>query len=478
MEPDFLVVLNLLPFKGNCRAFIFNLSQSFAINYEWSFPNEAGPHGSKVKHALTDARHFLFLQGPHGPFFYELSRLLQAAGHKVCRIGINRGDRHYWPDRATYEAYLGEMDDWETHLSDYLDRHSITDVVVYGDTRPIHDTAKALARARGIRIHCFEEGYLRPYWITYERDGANGNSRLMDLSMAEISALIDQPDAAQPEAPAQWGAIWRHIFYGSIYHANILFRNASYPNFKSHRAEGVFQEWMLHCKRLLVHPFGLIQRRWSTAQLMRLGAPYHVALLQLGHDASVQDHSPMRSMEEFIDATVAGFAVGAPGHHQLVFKAHPLEDGREPVQQLVEAAASDHGISDRVWFIQGGKLGPLLDRASSAITVNSTAGQQALWRGLPLKAFGRAVYSRPEFVSDQPLADFFAKPTMPDQGAYRLYRQFLLETSQVGGGYYSADGRRIAKRRVVDLMLSDCDIYDIDGRKKVTPAAKLSVVSG
>ena len=28
--------------------------------------------------------------------------------------------------------------------------------------------AIALARARGITVHVFEEGYLRPYWVTYD----------------------------------------------------------------------------------------------------------------------------------------------------------------------------------------------------------------------------------------------------------------------------------------------------------------------
>jgi len=427
---------------------------------------------------LADHRNFLFLQGPHGPFFYELSRLLLTAGHEVCRIGINRGDAYYWPDLDRYHAFRGPMEDWRDYLSAFLDENDVTDIVVYGDTRMLHGVAKALARERGLRIHCFEEGYLRPYWITYERDGANGNSKLMDLDMETIAARIDNPDAVQPEAPAQWGAMWRHIFFGSIYHANILFRNGAYPGFKSHREEGVFEEWMLHCKRLLAYPFGLLQRRWTTGRVMRLGAPYHVALLQLGHDASVQDHSSVASMADFIEITVRGFARGAPGHHHLVFKAHPLEDGREPVAQLVRMAALAHGIKDRVWFIPGGKLGPLLDRAGSAVTVNSTAGQQALWRGLPLKALGRAVYARPEFVSDQTLEAFFANPKLPDAGAYRLYRQFLLETSQIGGGYYSASGRRVARRRVIDLMLSDSDIYDIGRRKKVTQQAKLSVVSG
>jgi capsular polysaccharide export protein len=92
--------------------------------------------------------------------------------------------------------------------------------------------------------------------------------------------------------------------------------------------------------------------------------------------------------------------------------------------------------------------------------VNSTAAQQALWRGLPLKVFGAAVYAKPEFVSTQSLPDFFAAPTRPDSRAYRDYRHYLLETSQIPGGFYSARGRRQVLRQVVDMMLMADDPYD------------------
>jgi capsular polysaccharide export protein len=92
--------------------------------------------------------------------------------------------------------------------------------------------------------------------------------------------------------------------------------------------------------------------------------------------------------------------------------------------------------------------------------VNSTAGQQVLWRGLPLRTFGAAVYAKPEFVSDQPLPAFFAAPTRPDLRAYRDFRRYLLETSQVPGGFYSARGRRELLRQVTDMMLSPDDPYD------------------
>ena len=124
----------------------------------------------------------------------------------------------------------------------------------------------------------------------------------------------------------------------------------------------------------------------------------------------------------------------------------------------------------------GGKLAQLLNHTRSVVTVNSTAAQQALWRGLPLKVFGRAVYAKPEFVSTQSLPEFFTQPTRPDSRAYRDYRHYLLETSQVPGGFYSARGRRQLLRQVVDMMLAEHDPYDALSKGTAAPRQQLHVV--
>ena len=182
-------------------------------------------------------------------------------------------------------------------------------------------------------------------------------------------------------------------------------------------------------------------------------------------------------MTEFLALVVEGFARGAAPHHHIVFKAHPLEDGRTAIARELRRLAHLHGVKGRVHFVRGGKLAALLNHARSAITVNSTAAQQVLWRGLPLKTFGAAVYAKPEFVSTQSLPDFFALPTRPDSRAYRDYRHYLLETSQIAGGFYSARGRRELLRQVVDMMLQAEDPYDALTTGKAAPRQQLRLVN-
>jgi len=424
-----------------------------------------------------DHRVFLFLQGPHGPFFNRLGKMLGLAGATVWRVGFNAGDRAFWSRKDSYIAFRAKPADWPATFVDLLATKGVTDVVLYGDTRPIHAIAVAQAKARGITVHVFEEGYMRPYWVTYERDGSNGNSRLMNMTIAQMQTALAHSDTEAPLPPGHWGDMRQHIFYGALYHWFVMFRNRDYRDFQPHRSLPVTKEFQLYVKRLLLMPALAADRLIATRRIRLGGFSYHLALLQLEHDSAFQMHSPFETMSDFLELVIDGFAKGAPQHHHLVVKAHPLEDGRVPLRRDLKRLARQFGVADRVHYVRGGKLAQLLNDARSAVTVNSTAGQQVLWRGIPLKVFGSAVYAQPEFVSNQPLPEFFAGPSRPDNGAYKDYRRYLLETSQIPGGFYSARGRRQLLRHVVDVMLAPEDPYQALEMRTAAPRQQLRVVT-
>jgi capsular polysaccharide export protein len=424
-----------------------------------------------------DGRRFLLLQGPHGPFFHQLGQMLRRTGAQVWRVGFNRGDRAFWPDAQSFIPYRGRPEDWPEAVAGLLACHQITDIVLYGDTRPVHSAAIRAARTAGARVHVFEEGYLRPHWVTYERDGANGHSRLMQMTVADMQAALAKAEMDQPEAPARWGDMRQHIFWGALYHWFVLAGFWDFRNFRPHRDLTVWQEFLLYCRRLVLLPVHRWDRMLAEYRIRNGGFPYHLVLLQLEHDASFRMHSPFATMAEFMEVVIAGFAQGAAPHHHLVFKAHPLEDGRAPIARDMRQIAARLGVGDRVHLVRGGKLAQLLNHARSAVTVNSTAGQQVLWRGMPLKTFGTAVYAKPEFVSAQSLPEFFARPRRPDARAYRDYRHYLLETSQITGGFYSARGRRELLRQVVDMILAPEDPYQALVSGNAAPRQQLRVVN-
>ncbi|MEM9851901.1 MAG: hypothetical protein AAF761_07870 [Pseudomonadota bacterium] len=245
-----------------------------------------------------------------------------------------------------------------------------------------------------------------------------------------------------------------------MYHAAVLAGSLRTKPFPTHREPGVPAEAAIAIRHLALSPFAAVSRARATAALARSGAPYHLVLLQLSHDANHIAASPYPSTEAYLSDVMNTFARGAPGHHRLVFKAHPLEDGRLPLARTIRGLAKDLSISARVHFLSGAKLAPLLDTATSAVTVNSTAVHQALWRGLPVKNLGVAPHAKPEFTSRQSLEAFFAAPDLPDRDAYMTFRRYLLATCQIPGGFYATRARRRLLRRATDLVLAPLDPFD------------------
>ncbi|MGB2004881.1 MAG: capsule biosynthesis protein CapA [Paracoccaceae bacterium] len=335
----------------------------------------------------------------------------------------------------------------------------ITDLVIYNDTRPFHKTAIQAAHAKGINVHIFEEGYLRPYWITYERDGSNGNSKLMSLAQSAVvpDHLTRGPDPVH--APCHWGDMREHIFYGAVYHWCILCANRQFPNFTSHREISIRKEFRLHLKQLVFTPARIAARFWANLTLKCRTFPYHLILMQLQHDSAFQNHSPFKTNASFLELTLRSFANNAPPHHHLVIKAHPLEDGRSEIAYHLRRLGTKFGINRRIHYLPGGKLAHVLDPALSVVTVNSTAGQQALWRGIPVKTLGQAIYNHDKFISKQSLDAFFAHPKAPNLQAYKAFRNFLLQTSQIPGGFYSKAGRQQAIAQLAKKMFHPLDPY-------------------
>ena len=424
---------------------------------------------SKVK---TSDRKFLLLQAPHGPFQYVFAKQLAARGYEVHKVCFNAGDSFFWSNSQTRSNFLGSTEDWPAYVCDVLE-DGYTDLILYGDNRPVHVDAAECAKKLGITVHYFEEGYLRPYWATYERDGVNGNSHLVHTKISQMREDLKMVESQQPSAPVLWGDMRQHILLGAIYHWHIMFRNGDFPNYVSHRDNTVRSEFRLHFMKLLNRvPHAL--RRWiSTKRLIASGVTYHLGILQLSHDASIRRHSKYTDMAEFMRECVEAFAKHAPKHHHLVFKAHPLEDERRPLGKVTADLGKEFNVADRIHYIRGGKLAKILDFASSVITINSTAAQQALWRGLPVKALGDSVYGKSEFTSNQNLGAFFANPKKPDLAAYRDYRQYLLATSQVPGGYYSRVSRRRLLLQLVDLVLENQNPYQILKNTSASPVQQL-----
>ena len=115
-------------------------------------------------------RRLLMLQGPVGPFFRLLARHLRGQGVQVWKINLNGGDAVYFPGPNAL-AYRGKLEEWRAWLQDKLRELEIDSIALFGDCRVYHSMAIEAARDAGIPVFVFEEGYVRPDYVTVELNG-------------------------------------------------------------------------------------------------------------------------------------------------------------------------------------------------------------------------------------------------------------------------------------------------------------------
>ena len=91
-------------------------------------------------------RNFLLLQGPHGPFFSQLGTLVEQTGATAWRVGFNDGDAFFLAQQSPFHRPCRRSRGFAGRAQHDHCGESITDIVLYGDTRPIHAEAIKLAK--------------------------------------------------------------------------------------------------------------------------------------------------------------------------------------------------------------------------------------------------------------------------------------------------------------------------------------------
>jgi capsular polysaccharide export protein len=395
-------------------------------------PHDAGAReAAVVSIAVARSTHFLFLQGLPGPFFRRLARRLRASGKRVSRINFNGGDVIDWR-MAGGHSYRGRLVRWADWLECHLRAQAVTDIVLFGDCRPLHRVAIEVARRCGVRVHVFEEGYLRPHHVTLERSGVNGFSTL-PRTMPELRAVAAGDPIA---AVAVHGEFTRRARDAIVHYLGVFFAGLAFPFYRTHRTRSFLREGVGWAARYLR------RRREATASAEALdriaGRPFFLLPMQLDGDAQLDFHSRHGTMETALSLILLSFADHAPDDCALVVKMHPLDPNLGGWRRRIGQLARDLAISGRVAFVERAELEPLLDAARGVVTVNSTVGPLALARGTPVHATGQAIYAVPGLTHGAALDDFWGNPGAVDAENYAAFRTALMRTCLVNGGFHSA----------------------------------------
>ncbi len=390
------------------------------------------PDGSTLS-SVAPRRRILLLQGLMGPFFDRLARGLRGDGHDVHKVHFNGGDRLFWHGPAT--DYTDTLEAWPAALEVILAARRITDVVLFGDCRLHHRAAIAVCRALGIPVHVFEEGYVRPDWVTFELGGVNGHSSMpRDPARFLAEAATLPPMPANPPLPSSFR---RRAVEGVLYNAADLLTRPYYRHWTNHRPWHPLTEGLGWCRRLSRRRAARARTAALLAKLAATGAPYVLFPLQLDADAQIRLHSGFNGMASAIALVISSFARHAPPGLRLVLKEHPLDNGLTDWRRLAADLAARLGVADRVDYLEGGDIALVVRPATGLVTINSTTGTLALAHGVPTATLGQAVYGLEGIVHPGPLDTFWTAPTPPDPAVFAAFRRVLIERCLIPGGFFS-----------------------------------------
>lgn len=394
-------------------------------------------------------RKFLFLQGPPGPFFWQLGERLRLLECGIFRINLNGGDQADWPGEATH--YRGSRKRWTLFIDRYLSDHAITDIVLFGDCRPMHMAAHRMAHLRKIDVHVFEEGYIRPDWLTLEQSGVNGNSSLSRDPKWYLEEAKTLP--TMPNRPSITASFHRRARDAYRYYSKVVLGRPFYPFYQSHRQGSVIIEGLGWLSKLARQKRERAQVEKVVARLDE--APYFLFPLQLSNDYQIREHSPFQSMAEAAEYVLFSFARRAPRHMHLIIKEHPLDASFINWRSHVAALARRAGVADRVKLIAGGDLTDLTAGCSGMLTVNSTSATIALAAGKPTIALGKAIYNIPRLTHQGKLDDFWTRGDAPDPALYDAFRRVLYDRCLIYGGLASESATTTLVDSTVERLLSD-----------------------
>lgn len=375
--------------------------------------------------------HVLLLQGPNGPLFRRVGAELASIGAQVSKINLNAADAFFFPGPNAH-AYRGTFEGWRAFLEEFLSSHGVDAIFLFGDCRPYHQVATAVAEACGVEVYVFEEGYLRPDYITIERGGVNTNS-----SMPRDAAAYGEADVhvATPQ-PVRHAFAWSVLF--TILNSFLVtFFWPLYPHYRHHRDVNFFRQTALWARSLFRRAyFALSEAKLLPRLCGALSKRYFLVGLQVHNDFQVKT-SRFGDVEDFIREVVASFSAHADPTHCLVLKHHPADRAYRDYAKLVAELAREHRLADRLLYVHDLHLPSLLRHARGTVVINSTVGLSALFHKTPVFALGEAIYGRMGLTAPGTLAEFFREPPPVDAARYQQARAWLVRHNQANGSIWA-----------------------------------------
>lgn len=383
---------------------------------------------------LVSSKKVLLLQGPMGNFFTQLADWLRQQGVECYKLNFNGGDWFYYHSRENIYHFRGRASEFEAWLEPFVKQHQFDSMVCFGDCRKYHRIANRIALRLGIKFFAFEEGYIRPNYITFEQYGVNFFSNfathLKTLRLSEKACPIDAFETVDNSYKKM---LCSAFFYYLMWTCAFIF----YPHYHHHRGMSPLKELyycLISALRRLFNAFTEEKRFYSF--VMQRKKKYFVFPLQVHNDFQLRVHSDLKKMELYIEQVIQSFSQYANVEHHLVLKHHPMDRGYRHYKSLIEKCAQRYQVTGRIHYFCDIHLPTLLKQSLGVVTVNSTTGIQSLSHGIPVKVLGRALYNLPRLTCQSALSEFWQEPGGVDKVYFSHFRHELIEFAQLNGAYY------------------------------------------
>lgn len=390
-------------------------------------------------------------------FFPRLAERLRAAGARTTRLNLCLGDQLFWYGPRAVN-YRGSYAEWPGYIERFLRENHVTDLILLGEQRYYHREAVAIAKRLGIDVTVTDFGYLRPDWMTLERDGMSGASR-----------FPRDPETIKALAARQPAFDWSVQFTDQaaimakgdlVYSFSTLLGRVLFPFYRRSDRRPPAPLYFPACGlRLLGNALLKARADQFVRDLVASGTNYYLFPLQLNYDFQIVAYSPYTGMAEALQQVLASFASHATVGTRLVLKEHPWDPGLINWARLARRQARKLGIAERVDYLRGGDLDQLLHAARGVVTVNSTVGIRALALGCPVKTLGEAIYDIPSLTCHDNLESFWSSPPVPDPTLVQNFIQALAGSVMIRGGYFSEPGLVRAVEEASQRLLTRFDPF-------------------
>ncbi len=403
---------------------------------------------------------FLFLQGPASLFSRHFANYLEQQGATCLRINLAFSDWVQWLGKSSVN-YRGKFTEWPSFLRQFVRANQVTTILYYADCFPYHKVARDIAEQEGIDAVAYENGYLRPNWLTLEKGGMSKFSHF-PMDADTILQLADGLPAPcdKPLPPVNF---WVEAFWEVTYNLGNYFFHWTFPRFNSDKYYNPFLDYLNIIPRLIKGKRNEMLAGQIINHLIEKKLPYWVFPLQMQNDYQLRENSRFAHQSEAIEEVIAAFAGSTEKTDYLVIKIHPSDNGIEPWARIISKLASKYAVSERVRFIDGGNLMQLINHSRGVITINSTVGLHALQALKPVLVLGCAIYDIAGMSAQQDLHEFFQDPQAPDKQLLNAFVRLLAASIQVKGNFYTRAGQAEAftsmSRKLLEQQINSHGAY-------------------